>query len=113
MASQQSLASLIAGGAYLTSDHLPANPLLAAFVVSEVMPWDVRRLKRVLRERQIGRLEVKQRGTRHDPAVVQRELKVPGDESATLILFRRGKSVVAILSERVNAASQSSRESVP
>jgi THUMP domain-like len=109
---EHGLAALVAGGAYLTADRLTTDPLLAAFAVSEVMPWDVRRLKRVLRERQIGRLEVKQRGTRHDPAVVQRELKVPGDASATVILFRRGKSVVAILAQRVGAAGQSSRESL-
>ena len=67
----------------------------------------------MLRERRIGRLEVKQRGTRHDPAAVQRELKVPGDESATLVLFRRGKSIVAILAQRSRSAggSASSRRS--
>ena len=94
------LSALVSGGAYLTADRAVAHPLLAGFAVAEVMPWDVRRLKRLLRERRIGRLEVKQRGTRHDPAAVARELKVAGDESATLILFRRGKSVVAILAER-------------
>jgi hypothetical protein len=101
LASQHALAALVAGGAYLTADQPIAHPLLTTLAVSEVMPWDVRRLKRLLRERQIGRLEVKQRGTRHDPATVQRELKVPGDESATLVLFRRGKSIVAIVAQRV------------
>jgi hypothetical protein len=101
VAHEHALAPLVAGGAYLTADRAIAHPLLTTFAVSEVMPWDVRRLKRFLRERQIGRLEVKQRGTRHDPAAVQRELKVPGDEAATLVLFRRGKSIVAILAERV------------
>jgi len=101
VAQEHGLAALVAGGAYLTADRAIAHPLLTALAVSDVMPWDVRRLKRLLRERRIGRLEVKQRGTRHDPAAVQRELKVPGDASATLVLFRRGKSIVAILAERV------------
>ncbi len=101
IAVEHGLSALVSGGAYLTADRALAHPLLAGFAVREVMPWDVRRLKRLLRERRIGRLEVKQRGTRHDPAAVARELKVAGDESATLILFRRGKSVVAILAERV------------
>jgi THUMP domain-containing protein len=105
VAVEQGLSALIAGGAYLTADRAVVHPLLATFAVSEVMPWDIRRLKKLLRQRGIGRLEVKQRGTRHDPAAVQRELKVPGDESATLILFRRGKSIVAILAKRVQTQS--------
>ncbi|HTU26729.1 MAG TPA: hypothetical protein VMF30_15080 [Pirellulales bacterium] len=101
LAREQGLAALVAGGAYLTADHPLDHPLLAALAVSEVVPWDVRRLKRLLAERRIGRLEVKQRGTRFDPATVARELKVAGDAAATLILYRRAKSVVAILAERV------------
>ncbi|HEX4145969.1 MAG TPA: hypothetical protein VHY91_20885 [Pirellulales bacterium] len=107
MAAELGLAALVAGGAYLTADPPIAHPLLTTLSVSEVMPWDVRRLKRLLRDRGIGRLEVKQRGTRHDPAAVQRELKVPGDAAATLVLFRRGKSVVAILAERAGRAPMS------
>ena len=105
LAQEHGLAALVAGGAYLTADQAIFHPLLTTLAVSEVMPWDVRRLKRVLRERRIGRLEVKQRGTRHDPAAVQRESKVPGDERATLVLFRRGKSIVAVLAERVKTSS--------
>ncbi len=107
VAAQFGLSALIPGGAYLTADKAIMHPLLTTLAVSEVMPWDVRRLKRVLRERRIGRLEVKQRGTRLDPAAVQRELKVPGNEQAVLVLFRRGKSIVAILAERMTPAQPS------
>ena len=74
---------------------------MAVFEVLDALPFDARRLKKMLRERRIGRLEVKKRGVPVDPQTVARDLRVPGDESATLLLTRREKAVVAILARRV------------
>ena len=56
------LAPIAFGSAYLTGERRLGDALLAMFEVIEVLPFNVRRLKKLLRERRIGRLEVKQRG---------------------------------------------------
>jgi hypothetical protein len=78
-----------------------ADAALAAFEVQDVLPFDVKRLKRHLRERGIGRLEVKKRGVDVDPEIVRRRLQGKGDSAATLILARLRKQVRAILARRL------------
>jgi hypothetical protein len=101
LAAARGLAALVPRGAYLTGERAIDEPLLAAFAVEEALPFDLRRVKALLRERRIGRLEVKQRGTDLDPADVQRQLRVDGDEQRTLILTRAGRRVTAILARRM------------
>ncbi|SFR94724.1 hypothetical protein SAMN04487846_1011 [Microbacterium sp. cf046] len=87
--------------AYLTSDAALTSPFVASFRVREVLPAEVRALSRALRERGIGRLEIKKRGVDLDPAALRTALKLRGDGSATLILTRVGTKRVAILADRV------------
>jgi hypothetical protein len=61
----------------------------------------VKALKTWLRARGIGRLEVKKRGVDLDPARLQRELQVPGDEQAALLVCRVRGKLTAILARRV------------
>ena len=53
--------------AYLTSDAALTSPFVASFRVREVLPAETRALSRALRERGIGRLEIKKRGVDIDP----------------------------------------------
>ena len=76
--------------AYLTSDAALTSPFVSSFRVREVLPAETRALSRALRERGIGRLEIKKRGVDIDPAAFRTALKLRGDESATLILTRIG-----------------------
>ncbi|HWM16212.1 MAG TPA: SAM-dependent methyltransferase [Microbacterium sp.] len=87
--------------AYLTSDAALTSPFVSSFRVREVLPAEVRALSRALRERGIGRLEIKKRGVDIDPAALRTALKLRGDESATLILTRIGTKRLAILADRV------------
>ncbi len=89
--------------AYLTSDAAVTSPFVASFRVREVLPAEVRALSRALRERRIGRLEIKKRGVDLDPASLRTSLKLRGDDSATLLLTRIGAKRVAILADRVTA----------
>lgn len=101
LAEQQRLLAIDMACAYLTADHCPPRSgLLACFEVEEVLPLDLRRLKALLRERRIGRLEVKKRGTQHDPARVQQQLKVAGDEQRTLLITPCAGTVTAVLARR-------------
>lgn len=95
------LARLAPDVAYLTGDVAVANDLLAAFEVRAELPFDMRRVKALLRERGWGRLEVKKRGVDIDPEQVRKRLRVDGDEPITLLLSRRGHSVQAILARRL------------
>ena len=100
LATQHELAALEPGVAYLTGDRIVDDAALQCFEVSDVLPFDLRRLKAMLRRRRIGRLEVKLRSVDHDPAEIQRRLGVPGDGSATLLVTLRHKKQIAILGHR-------------
>ncbi len=86
--------------AYLTGDQLVADALLAAFVVDEVLPFDLRRLKQAVRQRGWGRLEIKQRGSLVRPEQLVRKLKVPGNGQGVILLSPRGRNVCAVLAQR-------------
>ncbi|MFB8387621.1 SAM-dependent methyltransferase [Microbacterium sp. NPDC055910] len=87
--------------AYLTSDSALTSPFVATFRVREVLPADPKKLGAALRERGIGRLEIKKRGVDVDPAALRRSLKLRGDAEATLFLTRIGSKRVAVLADRV------------
>lgn len=87
--------------AYLTSDAALTSPFVSTFRVREVLPADEKALARALRERDIGRLEIKKRGVDVDPAALRTRLKLRGSASATLILTRIGSRRTAILADRV------------
>ena len=89
--------------AYLTSDAALTSPFVSSFRVREVLPAEVRALSRALRERGIGRLEIKKRGVDIDPATFRTALKLRGDGSATLLLTRVGSKRLTILADRVGA----------
>ncbi|WP_194409339.1 THUMP-like domain-containing protein [Microbacterium cremeum] len=87
--------------AYLTSDAALTSPFVSSFRVREVLPADVKALGKALRERGIGRLEIKKRGVDVDPAELRTRLKLRGTESATLFLTRIGTRRTAILADRL------------
>ena len=90
--------------AYLTSDTALTSPFVSSFRVREVLPADEKALGRALRERGIGRLEIKKRGVDVDPAALRTRLKLRGAESATLVLARVGTRRTAILADRVGVS---------
>lgn len=92
---------LAPGIAWMTGDDVVPTPFASAFAVSEVLPLQVSKLARELRARGIGRLEIKKRGVDLDPAALRSQLRLRGDESATLICTRIGDARRAILADRV------------
>lgn len=87
--------------AYLTGDDLVATPFASAFRVRERLPAGEAQLKKALRERRIGMLEIKKRGIDVDPATLRTRLALKGPEAATLILTRIGGAHEALLVDRV------------
>ncbi|MFC7877258.1 SAM-dependent methyltransferase [Isoptericola sp. NPDC057391] len=82
--------------AYVTTDQ-PAPPaaegtapLATGYRVVDVMPFNLKRLKAYLRERGVGRLTIKKRGTAVTPEQLRAQLSPKGDAEATLVLTRVG-----------------------
>lgn len=89
------------GIAYLTGNDAPASPFARAFRVVERFPLDERTLKKELRSRGIGTLEVKKRGADIDPAAFRTRMGLKGPNSATLVLTRVAGRHAALLCERL------------
>lgn len=100
LARQHSLQAIASGAIYLTGPQRICDAALACFEVMEVLPFRLKPLKSLLRERGIGNLEIKKRGVEHDPAEIRRQLQLRGDLSATLLIARVDKRVLAILARR-------------
>ncbi len=84
--------------AYITSDTRPVTPFGRAFRVLDHMPYGVKRLNAYLRERNVGSLTIKKRGTAVTPERLRGELSLKGDGGATVILTRlAGKKVVLVV----------------
>ncbi len=74
--------------AYLTTDARPDTTFGSAYEVTDVLPFGVKRLRGVLRERGVGRVTVKKRGTAVTPEELRRQLRLRGDSEATVVLTR-------------------------
>ena len=100
LADQFGLQPLSVGEGYLTADSPLPSRLVTSFEVIEELPFDMRRVKAMLRLRSIGQLEIKQRGVSYNPRELNRALKPRGDNIATLLITSRNSGVIAILARR-------------
>lgn len=89
------------GIAYITADEPVPTPFAAGFRILETLPFAEKDLKKALRARGIGALEIKKRGVDVDPAALRTRLKLSGDRPATLILTRVAGRHTALLAERL------------
>lgn len=87
--------------AYLTSDVRVATPFASAFRIVADLPLDEKTVKRELRARGVGVLEVKKRGADIDPAVFRKRMALSGPNAATVVLTRVAGRHRALLAERV------------
>lgn len=85
--------------AYLTSDSAIDSPWLRGFRVLDNLAFDRKKLKAYLRERQIGILEIKKRGSDVVPEQLRKELSLKGSNAATLIITRVSGAHRALICE--------------
>jgi SAM-dependent methyltransferase len=87
--------------AYVYTDaHVP-SPFGRAYEIHDVMPFSLKRLRAALRERGIGRLTIKKRGSALEPSRLRRDLKLRGPGELTIILTRvAGAQTVLLCSPR-------------
>ncbi|MFB7633978.1 methyltransferase domain-containing protein [Streptomyces sp. NPDC056149] len=74
--------------AYVTADHLVPTPYATAYAVTDVLPFNVKKLKALLRERGVGVAVIKKRGSAVEPEELRRKLKLAGPHSCTVFLTR-------------------------
>jgi hypothetical protein len=86
--------------AYFSSNQRVDTPFASRFRVVEELPAHERDLKRALKQRGIGTLEIKKRGLDVDPATLRARLALKGPESATLVLTRVAGKHSALLVAR-------------
>ncbi|GGU21513.1 THUMP-like domain-containing protein [Streptomyces daghestanicus] len=74
--------------AYVTADTLRPTPYATAYEITDLLPFNVKKLKALLRERGVGVLTVKKRGSAVEPEELRRKVKPQGPNSATVFLTR-------------------------
>ncbi|WP_128379280.1 THUMP-like domain-containing protein [Streptomyces cavernae] len=74
--------------AYITADEPLTTPYATAYEITDRLPFNVKRLKALLRERGVGILTVKKRGSAVEPEELRRKVKPQGPHSATVFLTR-------------------------
>jgi len=74
--------------AYITGDRAVRSPFVTGYEVLEVLPFGLKRLRSLLRERDVGRLTIKKRGSAIEPETLRRQLRLHGDAEATVVVTR-------------------------
>jgi SAM-dependent methyltransferase len=74
--------------AYLSSDARAASPWVSSYRIADVLPFNLKKLRALLRTRGIGRVVVKKRGSPIEPETLARQLRGPGSGSAVVVVTR-------------------------
>ncbi|MDH3943586.1 MAG: methyltransferase domain-containing protein [Anaerolineae bacterium] len=83
--------------AYLTADERVETPFARVWEVEDWMPFQLKRLRAYLRERGVGRLTVKKRGSPLVPEELIQSLRLKGEEEKVLFLTQMaGKPIVIV-----------------
>ncbi|MFG3681273.1 SAM-dependent methyltransferase [Micromonospora chalcea] len=74
--------------AYLYADEARPAPFARCLEITDVLPFSLKRLRALLRERRVGRVEIRKRGSALEPEKLRRDLRLSGDAAADLVLTR-------------------------
>ncbi|MFC4146200.1 methyltransferase domain-containing protein [Micromonospora mangrovi] len=74
--------------AYLYADTAAPTPFARCLEITDVLPFSLKRLRALLRERRVGRVEILKRGSALEPEQLRRDLRLAGDAAASLVLTR-------------------------
>ena len=74
--------------AYVYADQPAETPFARCLEITDVLPFSLKRLRALLRERGVGRLEIRKRGSALEPDKLRRDLKLSGPAAAGLVLTR-------------------------
>ncbi|MEU7910479.1 class I SAM-dependent methyltransferase [Microbispora bryophytorum] len=91
--------------AYITSDRLVRTEWASCYEVTDVMPFSLKRLRAVLRERRVGVVTIKKRGSAVDVERLRKDLRLSGGNSAVIVLTRIEERPFALLCRPVTSAN--------
>ncbi|MFH8366169.1 SAM-dependent methyltransferase [Streptomyces sp. NPDC018031] len=89
--------------AYVTADDAVPTPFATAYEITDVLPFHLKRLKALLRDREVGVVTVKKRGSAVEPEELRRKLKLAGPHSCTVFLTRVAGAPSMLLGHPVRA----------
>lgn len=90
--------------AYVTSDRRVRTPFARAYEITDALPFSLNRLRALLRERRVGTVTIKKRGSAVDVERLRRQLRPRGPEAATVVLTRGGGTHYALVCRALPAA---------
>ena len=73
---------------FLSSDTLIETPFGRTLEIAASQPWSLARLKQMLRDLDVGTVDIRKRGSAVDVDEIQRRLKLTGRRAATVVLTR-------------------------
>ncbi len=85
--------------AYLTTDALRPSAYATAYQITDTLPFGLKKLKALLREREVGTVVIKKRGSAIEPEELRRKLKPEGVNSCTVILTRVAGAPMMLLGQ--------------
>lgn len=83
--------------AYVYTDEPADTRFGRRLEITDVLPFSLKRLRALLRERGVGRLEIRKRGSALEPDQLRRDLRLAGPAAASLVLTRVAGAPIAIL----------------
>ncbi|SNY51832.1 class I SAM-dependent methyltransferase [Paractinoplanes atraurantiacus] len=87
--------------AYLYTDEPVETGFARRLEVTDVLPFSLKRLRALLRERGIGRLEIRKRGSALEPEQLRKDLRLSGPHGASLVLTRVAGAPTALLCREI------------
>jgi SAM-dependent methyltransferase len=83
--------------AYVHTEAPVDTPFGRRFVVTDVLPFSLKRLRILLRDRGVGRLEILKRGSALEPEQLRRDLRLSGKAAASIVLTRVAGAPVTLI----------------
>jgi hypothetical protein len=83
--------------AYVHTDEPVDTPFARRLEITDVLPFSLKRLRILLRDRGVGRLEIRKRGSALEPDKLRRDLRLAGPNGASLVLTRVAGAPTVIL----------------
>jgi hypothetical protein len=83
--------------AFLSSDGDLRTPFARTLAIEASMPWSLARLRDALRSLDVGRVDIRKRGSAVDVDALQKRLKLSGGRAATVVLTRVGDKPWALV----------------
>ncbi len=87
--------------AYFTTDDKPESPWVRSWKINDWLPFNLKKLRAYLRERHVGQVTVKKRGSPLEPEQLIAKPKLKGDASRTLILTRHNNAPIVLICDDI------------